>query len=176
MLICGDGPPFRQSIRRFLNTPHPEATAVRFQVSEQFFSLPKGRENAVELRLMSGPCHRQNDLVSIRAAEQIAQQQILFIVEALAPLFRVVPGQEDVVHPPNRSGPQCRHDLDKEDSHVRVRETAVAIVDEQKVVRPDPLLEFAGYLFHPAAHHLVAQRIDDSVRMRIDRDDPRLQT
>lgn len=51
---------------------------------------PQGRRDIVEVRQVHRPHSGQNDFVATRAAKQIRQQQILFIVEAATLLVRIV--------------------------------------------------------------------------------------
>src|SRR5229473_4396463 len=114
---------------------------MRSHVAKQILARPKRRQDAMQPGLICRPHHRQYDLITVGTAEQIGQQQILFVVEAVAPLFRVVPWQEDVVQSPDRAWPQYRYYLGKKDGDIRVRETAVAVIDKQQIFRPDPLPE-----------------------------------
>src|SRR5436309_7453834 len=109
------------------------------------------------------------------ASEQIGRKQILLVVEATAPLVRIVERQEDVVQSVDRPARQTGKNLGEEHRDVRVRKRTMAVVDEEHVFATDRIEELRIDLLARLSDDSIANLIDSSARKRVDGDDRRPQ-
>src|SRR5690606_1328287 len=73
------------------------------------------------------------DAISRGPAEQVGGEQVLFVVEPVEPVFRIIVREKDVVDAVGHAGWKSRQHLSEKDGDVGVLEAAMAVVDEDDV-------------------------------------------